>query len=159
MKNDIREERISKLNEISAIKKNRILKLGIISTVEIMIKFLKSKKIKYILDHGVFEIEFKYYSFFFQIEDAYSISSCWTNLSSYKSFELCEYRISIDEFIINFDDIVKDVKKLYKLKKKVDKNVNGIRELIMSSDIDNVVISDGFFDEMEFENLIWTSKL
>jgi len=162
MKNDIREERISKLNEISAIKKNRILKLGIIATVEMMIKFLKSKKIKYFLNYGIFEIKIKYYTFFIQIDDAYIISSCWTNISSDRNygrfFDLCEYNISIEKFIMNFDNIIKDVNKLYKLKEKVDKNINGIKELIMSSDIENVVISDECFADMEFENLIFTSN-
>ena len=141
------------------IKEDRLLKLKMISAITLISDELKLRNLNFTLDMGVFEVSLKKYDFLFQVDDGETITNCWTKLSYDRCFELCEFNISIEDFISDLDNIINDVNKLYKLKDKVEKQVENLKKLIENSDISNIETNDYTFCEMSFENLIWTTDL
>ena len=71
---------------------------------------------------------------------------------------MCENDIIIEEFISQLDDIIITINKLYKLKNKIDKQIIDIRDSIRCSNIDNVVINQYYFEDLNFGNMIITEE-
>lgn len=139
------------------IKDERSLKLKMIKSVQTIKDELKSRKLKFKEESGLFTVYTKDKDFMFQIDDGESITGCWTVLSKYKSFDLCEPGLDLEEFLMELDQIIIDVNKLYKIKAKVEKYINDIEDVISNSDIHGLEIDEGFFDDLLFENIILTT--
>lgn len=141
------------------IKQERALKLKMITAIDLISDELKSRNLTFISNSGVFEIVIKRHSFLFQTSDGETIDSCWTCLSEDRCFEFCEWGLSIEEFLLQLNDIIDDFNKLYKLKEKVEKQVCKIRQTIENSGVTNLEFNGWSFDEMIFENLICTNEI
>lgn len=139
-----------------SIKEDRLLKLKMINAVNLIIDELKKRKLKFTENRGFFEVYIKDKKLFIQTDDGEQINSCWIKLKNDRFFNLCESYLDIDEFICQLDDIIIDLDKIYKLKKKIEKHLNDIENLVNDSDIHEVTLNEGFFDEMIFENIIVT---
>lgn len=149
---------MKKIVKDESLKEERSLKLKMIKAIQTIKDELNSKKIKFKEDRGVFTIYTKGKEFFFQIDDGEEITDCWINLSEYKSFSLCDSYISIDELLMNLDEIIQDVHKLFKIKAKVEKKINEIEDIINNSDIHGLNIDDIYFDDLLFENIITATE-
>ena len=140
------------------IKDERTLKLKMIKSIQMIKDELNSRKLKYTEEYGVFTVSTKDEEFKFQIDDGENITCCWTDLSEYKSFNLCESDLILEEFLMQLDQIIKDVNKLYRIKAKVEKKINEIEDIISNSDIEMLEINEYFFDDLLFENIISTNN-
>ena len=138
------------------IKEDRLLKLKIIYSTELISNELKNRNIFFTVQCGLFKVKLKKSIFFIQIDNGDTITSCWTNVSYDRCFILCENDIIIEEFISQLDDIIITINKLYKLKNKIDKQIIDIRDSIRCSNIDNVVINQYYFEDLNFGNMIIT---
>jgi len=126
----------------------------LITYSELITNELNKRKLKFISKRELFKVEVKQYSFFIQIDGDSIIS--WLAMSEDKNFNLCEYGLDINEFVIQLDDIILDIYKIFKLKSKVEKHINDIVNLINNSDIHGIELNDDLFDDLIFDNMIIT---
>jgi len=135
-------------------KEERALKLKMITEINLISHELTLRKLKFSYECGLFEIALRKTTLYIQIEDGVSISNCWINLSIDKCFDLCQFNLVIEEFIMQLNEIIEDANKICNLKEKVEKQINNTRELINNSGICHIKTDDSFFDDVLFENLI-----
>lgn len=138
------------------IKHERNYKLLTINSIIAVTEELEKLKLKFTISGELFEVKIKTKKFMIQVDVDQII--CWTNLSEDRSFNLCEYSLDLDEFIMELGDIVETVERLYKLKSKVDKHITDIETLINNSDVHGLEINDWTFQEMIFERIICSDE-
>jgi len=139
------------------IKENRLLKLKMITAINLIRSELKLRNLDFTNNVGLFEITIKGNSFFAEIDGGEEIQ-CWIRISKDNYFDLCENGINISDFIKNLTIIISNFEKFYKLKENIDNELYKLRynfeKCVGESGINNVVVNDDFFDDMIFENLI-----
>jgi hypothetical protein len=146
------------IDSLNQIKQKRSYKLKTINSIEIVREELEKLKLTYTLDCELFVVTVKSKEFSIQIDS--DCIMCWTNLSEYKSFNLCQYGLDVEEFVCQLENIVDDFNKLFKLKDKIDKKISEIENLIESSDICGIQLNDSEIDGyLLFENLIYSDEI
>jgi len=138
------------------IKQERLSKLTTITNSETIRQELTTRKLKFTEQAELFTVVTKNKEFYIQI-DGDSIM-CWINVSKYNKFNLCQYGLDIEEFVMELDVIIEDIDKFYKLKTKIDKKIDEIENLINSSEIYGLELNDGEIDYLLFENLIYCDE-
>ena len=145
----------------SDIRQERLLKLKMITAINLISSELKKRKIDFTNHVELFKMNIDNHSFFLQIEGGEEIQ-CWINISNENNdnhFDLCENGILIENFINDLNNIIDKVHIFYIFKEKIEIQIFKFRELIEKS-IDNsglsdvVEVNDYFLDEFVFEKMV-----
>jgi len=145
----------------SDIRQERLLKLKMITAINLISSELKKRKIDFTNYVELFEMNIDNHCFFLQIEGGEEIQ-CWINISNENNdnhFDLCENGILIEKFINDLNNIIDKVHIFYIFKEKIEIQIFKFRELIEKS-IDNsglsdvVEVNDYFLDEFVFEKIL-----
>jgi hypothetical protein len=110
---------IDGIDYLNTIKKERSYKLKTINSIELVREELEKLKLKYELCSELFIVTTKNKEFSIQVDC--DLIMYFTNISEDRRFHLCKYGLDVEKFVMQLEDIVDNVDKIYKLKAEIDK--------------------------------------